>query len=186
MQVEQYERQVVKCNRGSAGVVLPASCSLPLTLEYDTTSSSSSRHEYNDHIATGGHTHTADTGRGRGPGGVAPVVPVERELLVAALATLDTLGLVLLAAAALASLVFGLGRCCCRSWARRSAAGQEKAGRGGGGARRPDLLVIPFPGEERDGDSEYSESSRVHLAMGPQLASPGQRLPQWVRVQVQL
>ena len=59
-------------------------------------------------------------------------------------------------------------------------------GRGGGGARRPDLLVIPFPGEERDGDSEYSESSRVHLAMGPQLASPGQRLPQWVRVQVEL
>ena len=54
------------------------------------------------------------------------------------------------------------------------------------GARRPDLLVIPFPGEERDGDSEYSESSRVHLAMGPQLASPGQRLPQWVRVQVEL
>ena len=46
--------------------------------------------------------------------------------------------------------------------------------------------MIPFPGEERDGDSEYSESSRVHLAMGPQLASPGQRLPQWVRVQVEL
>ena len=183
MQVEQYERQVVKCNRGSAGVVLPASCSLPLTLEYDTTSSSS-RHEYNDHIATGGRTHAADNGRG--PGGVAAVAPVERELLVTALVTVDTLGLVLLAAAALASLVLGLGRCCCRSWARRSAAAQEKTGRGGGGARRPDLLVIPFPGEERDGDSEYSESSRVHLAMGPQLASPGQRLPQWVRVQVQL
>ena len=185
MQVEQYERQVVKCNRGSAGVVLPASCSLPLTLEYDTTSSS--RHEYNDHIATGGRTHAAENGRGwgRGPGGVAAVAAVERELLVTALVTVDTLGLVLLAAAALASLVLGLGRCCCRSWARRSAAAQEKTGRGGGGARRPDLLVIPFPGEERDGDSEYSESSRVHLAMGPQLASPGQRLPQWVRVQVQ-
>ena len=183
MQVEQYERQVVKCNRGSAAVVLPASCSLPLTLQYDT---SSSRHEYNDHIATGGRTHASDNGRGRGPGGVAAVAPVERELLVTALVTVDTLGLVLLAAAALASLVLGLGRCCCRSWARRSAAAQEKAGRGGGGARRPDLLVIPFPGEERDGDSEYSESSRVHLAMGPQLASPGQRLPQWVRVQVEL
>ena len=183
MQVEQYERQVVKCNRGSAGVVLPASCSLPLTLEYDT---SSSRHEYNDHIATGGRTHAADNRRGRGPGGVAAVAPVERELLVTALVTVDTLGLVLLAAAALASLVLGLGRCCLRSWARRSAAAQEKTGRGGGGARRPDLLVIPFPGEERDGDSEYSESSRVHLAMGPQLASPGQRLPQWVRVQVEL
>lgn len=183
LKIEQYEHQVIKCNRASPNIGLPATCNIP-RLEFNTLEPEDDRVREMVNIEdTVGVTASEDRGEDQQTSledDIRATIDREQDIIVTVLGTVDTLGLIWVLAALVIVSLFILCHLCRRC---RSRTKQQKPKRRGGdnlktaAELRPDLLVIPFPGDE-EGD-EYSESSRVHLAMGP--ASPG--LPQWVTVQ---
>ena len=167
LKVEQYEHQVIKCNRQNPGVLLPATCNIPI-LEYNTRAEDSvkelvlNRHQEQDGLSVSDEIELK--------------VEEEFETIVTVLATVDSFGLVWVVLSLLLIAVFLACYCC---WRRRRDRKQKVAKEKlkTAAVLRPDLLVIPFPDDDPD---EYSESSRAHLA---QADSFQQRLPQYVRVQ---
>ena len=167
LKVEQYEHQVIKCNRQNPGVLLPATCNIPI-LEYNTRAEDSvkelvlNRHQEQDGLSVSDEIELK--------------VEEEIETIVTVLATVDSFGLVWVVLSLLLIAVFLACYCC---WRRRRDRKQKVAKEKlkTAAVLRPDLLVIPFPDDDPD---EYSESSRAHLA---QADSFQQRLPQYVRVQ---
>lgn len=172
LKVEQYEHVIIKCNRDDLGVLLPATCNVPI-LEYNTRAEDSvkelvlNRHQEQD-SDSGGLSVSEE---------IELKIEEEFESIVTVLATVDSFGLVwvvvclLLLAVLLASYC-----CCCRTRpGRTEKVGQENLKTAA--VLRPDLLVIPFPDDDPD---EYSESSRAHLAQADTFQH---RLPQYVRVQ---
>ena len=163
LKVEQYEQVIVKCNRASRQVLLPATCLVPIQEQ---------------------HTRTDDVrelvldsheGEEAGPGlSISEEIEQELDLVVTVLATVDSFGLIWVFVSALVIAFFLVCYCCCqRRKEKRPRAGKESLPTAA--VLRPDLLVIPFPDEDQD---EYSESSRAHLAQDTL-----HRLPQFVRVQ---
>ena len=167
LKVEQYEHQVIKCNRQNPGVLLPATCNIPI-LEYNTRAEDSvkelvlNRQQEQDGLSVSDEIELK--------------VEEEIETIVTVLATVDSFGLVWVVLSLLLIAVFLACYCC---WRRRRDRKQKVAKEKlkTAAVLRPDLLVIPFPDDDPD---EYSESSRAHLA---QADSFQQRLPQYVRVQ---
>ena len=167
LKVEQYEHQVIKCNRQNPGVLLPATCNIPI-LEYNTRAEDSvkelvlNRQQEQDGLSVSDEIELK--------------VEEEFETIVTVLATVDSFGLVWVVLSLLLIAVFLACYCC---WRRRRDRKQKVAKEKlkTAAVLRPDLLVIPFPDDDPD---EYSESSRAHLA---QADSFQQRLPQYVRVQ---
>ena len=186
LKIEQYEHQVIKCNRASPNIGLPATCNIP-RLEFNTLEPEDNEVRELVNTKDGGSEGVTASEDGEGEqqtsleDDIRATIVREQDIIVTVLGTVDTLGLIWVLAALVIISLFILCHCCrCRSRPNQ----QKPKKRSGDNLKtaaelRPDLLVIPFPGDE-EGD-EYSESSRVHLAMGPGPGSSG--LPQWVTVQ---
>ena len=184
LKIEQYEHQVIKCNRASPNIGLPATCNIP-RLEFNTLEPEDDGVREMVNIEdTGSVTASEDRGGAQQTSledDIRATIGREQDIIVTVLGTVDSLGLIWVLASLVIISLFLLCHWCrrCRSRTKQ----QKPKKRSGDNLKtaaelRPDLLVIPFPGDE-EGD-EYSESSRVHLAM----ASPGPPgLPQWVTVQ---
>ena len=181
LKIEQYEHQVIKCNQASPTIGLPATCNIP-SLEFNTVWPEEDGMREVSRVSgdTGSVTALEDNAQQTSLGDdIRATIIREEDIILTVLGTVDTLGLIWVLAAIILISLFLICQCCCRSRQKH----HKHKKRSGDNLKtaaelRPDLLVIPFPGDE-EGD-EYSESSRVHLAMGP---GPGSRLPQWVRVQ---
>ena len=177
LKIEQYEHQVVKCNRASPDVSLPATCNIP-RLEFNTLEPEDDG--VREMVRTEEDTSQQDQEAQQTSleDDIRATLVREQDIIVTVLGTVDTLGLIWVLAALVIISLFILCHCCCRRRTQQKPKKRDTRDNLKTAAElRPDLLVIPFPGDE-EGD-EYSESSRVHLAMGP--GSSG--LPQWVTVQ---
>ena len=175
LKVEQYEHVIIKCNRQEPGVLLPATCNVPI-LEYNTRAEDSVKELI---------LQEQDSAGGGGGGGdglsmseeIELKIEEEFETIATVLATVDSFGLVwvVLSLLLLALLLACYYACCRTRRGRTEKVGQENLKTAA--VLRPDLLVIPFPDDDPD---EYSESSRAHLAQADAFQH---RLPQYVRVQ---
>ena len=172
LKVEQYEHVIIKCNRQQPGVLLPATCSVPI-LEYNTRAEDSVKElilQEQDSAGGGDGLSMSEE--------IELKIEEEFETIATVLATVDSFGLVWVVVSLLLIAVFLACYCCCRRGrkGRREEAAKESLQTAA--VLRPDLLVIPFPDDDPD---EYSVSSRAHLAQAD-TAQAG-RLPQFVRVQ---
>lgn len=172
--VEQYEHQVIKCNRPSPAVLLPATCNLP-GLELSVKSEDMSD-ELPELLLAPAPANINEAGMDRSSASVQESDAISREwdIVVTVLGTVDTLGLVWIIVALVIAFILIASACCvvCNKRKRKTKVSKKTAAE-----LRPDLLTIPFSSDD-DGD-EYSESSRAHLAKGDQ----DWRLPQYVTVQ---
>ena len=172
LKVEQYEHVIIKCNKQQPGVLLPATCSVPI-LEYNT------RAEDRVKELVLNRDREQDSAGLSVSEDIELKVEEELETIVTVLATVDSFGLVWVVLSLLLIAVFLACYCCCRrgrKGRREEAAAKESLQTAA--VLRPDLLVIPFPDDDPD---EYSVSSRAHLAQADTAQSG--RLPQFVRVQ---
>ena len=173
---------MIKCNRPSPDLGLPATCNIP-RLEFNTVEPEDDLEVTEMVINTGSTEVTEDGPRQTSlEDDIRATIVREQDIIVTVLGTVDTLGLIWVLASLVIISLFLLCHCC------RSRPKQKPKKRSGGdnlktsAELRPDLLVIPFPGDEEDGD-EYSESSRVHLAMGAGGSGSAGLMPKWVTVQ---
>ena len=173
LKVEQYEHQVIKCNRPGPEVVLPATCDIPMLVfnERDDTSEEEVKQlvlkHQDDHTDNdNAEVLTDDTSIEEE---IRATIDREKDIIVTVLGTVDTLGLIWIFVTVVSCSLFILGYICFCCHDRRKEA-KKSGSKKTSSELRPDLLVIPFNSDD-DGD-EYSESSRVHLAMGPGPADP--------------
>ena len=176
LKVEQYEHQIIKCNKHAPDVILPATCNVPI-LEYETIPEEMEvvlKHNdgdtSEDNPAIVQETSLNDD--------IRATIIRELDTIWTVLGTVDSLGFIWILVAIVAVLLFILCYCCCctnRTFVKRklSRRGDNKKT---AAELRPDLLAIPLSGDTDECD-EYSESSRVHLAMDTRPDTwPGVRL----------
>jgi len=168
--VEQYEHQMIKCNKISPSVLLPASCDSPAVLNHNKAplldvydDISEKILDDNEELVDDSESHDVD------------------DIVLTMLGTIDTLGLVWIIFALVMVTILVTSACCvhCNKHKRHCATEKKTSGE-----TRPDYLTIPFTNVDDDAD-EYSESSRAHLASGQQetWSSSNKGLPQYVTVQ---
>ena len=181
LKVEQYEHQIIKCNRPIPEARLPATCNIPI-IEYDTIDESEEevrelvlKHQNED------YDKAADSNEKSLEDEILEAIDREKDIIVTVLGTVDTFGLIWIFVTLVFCSLLMMCLCCCKRRQQKTDRTLDK--KKTSAELRPDLLVIPFSGD----DDEYSESSRVHLAMGPGPGDtgpwPGLRLPQYVTVQ---
>ena len=180
LKVEQYEHQIIKCNKHAPDVILPATCNIQI-LEFETVPEEMEvvlKHDADNDDDNEDKSVTTTSLNDD----IRATIIRELDTILTVIGTLDSLGFIWILVAIVAVLVFILCySCCCinRTLVKRNLSRRDKKT---AAELRPDLLVIPF--NEDDECDEYSESSRVHLAMDTRPDTwPGVRLPAFVTVQ---